>query len=240
LGIPEIGETTARALAKDFRDVGSLIKAIDSATRDRPGPAWIELSTVPKIGPVTLDRILRESMSLNSDKLDLFEGSLNGILKLTTAQRDSLIKRYETESKLRVALRTANSQQPKAAYNRLADNGEIGPVATESLIEFFSEPLSREALEALLSEVRVEPAEEVAQDSPISGKIIVFTGSLERMARDEAKDIADRLGAKVSSSVSKNTDLLVAGPGAGSKLKEAEKHGVKVISEEEWLRLIDR
>ena len=79
-----------------------------------------------------------------------------------------------------------------------------------------------------------------SKNSPIAGKTIVFTGTLELMTRDEAKAIADRLGAEISNSVSEKTDLVVAGPGAGSKLAEAKKHGVKVIFEEEWMRMIGR
>jgi DNA ligase (NAD+) len=89
-----------------------------------------------------------------------------------------------------------------------------------------------------LKEIDVLPAEQAAKDSPVSGKTVVITGSLEKMTRDEAKAMAERLGAKVSGSVSKKTDLLVAGPGAGSKLKEAEKHGVKVLSEDDWFKLV--
>ena len=76
--------------------------------------------------------------------------------------------------------------------------------------------------------------------SKVAGKTVVFTGSLEKMTRDEAKEQAIALGAKVSGSVSKKTDLVVAGPGAGSKLADAEKHGVKVLSEDEWLALIGK
>jgi DNA ligase (NAD+) len=87
--------------------------------------------------------------------------------------------------------------------------------------------------------VTVEPAETIdASWSPVAGQTVVFTGSLEKMTREEAKAMAERLGAKVSGSVSKKTDLVVAGPGAGSKLKDAEKHGVKVIDEAGWFTLI--
>ena len=81
-------------------------------------------------------------------------------------------------------------------------------------------------------------AERPAADSAVAGKTVVFTGALERMTRDEAKARAERLGAKVSGSVSKKTDYVVAGPGAGSKLAEAKKHNVAVLTEDEWLKLI--
>ena len=240
LGIRHVGETTARALGKQFSDAHSLIKGIDSAAKDRPGSAWIDLSNVPQIGPVTLNRLLQDGLGESGDEPDLFKDDLLRALKLTAAQRESLLKHYKTDARLRTALLAAKSQQPKAGYMRLADASEIGPVATDSLIQFFSEPHNRKVLEALLSEVRVKRAEAIAQGSSISGKTFVFTGTLEGMTRDEAKAIADRLGAKVSNSVSKNTDLVVAGPGAGSKLTDAKKHGVKVLSEEEWMRLIGR
>ena len=110
----------------------------------------------------------------------------------------------------------------------------------DALIDFFAEAHNRDAVEALLHEVTLAPVEAPAATgaSDLAGKIVVFTGSLERMTRNEAKATAERLGAKVAGSVSGNTDLVVAGPGAGSKLKEAEKHGVTVISEAEWLERI--
>ncbi len=91
---------------------------------------------------------------------------------------------------------------------------------------------------AAVAELTVADAEKPASDSPVAGKTVVFAGSLVRMTRDEAKAIAERLGAKVAGSVSKKTDLVVAGPGAGSKLADAQKHGVEVIDEDGWFERV--
>ncbi len=122
----------------------------------------------------------------------------------------------------------------EAAKAELTDIDGIGPIVAGSIVDFFGEAHNLEELHALMQYVTPEPMEAVASASPVSGKTIVFTGSLERMTRDEAKAMAERLGAKVSGSVSKKTDLVVAGPGAGSKLEDARKHGVEVITEDEW------
>ena len=123
-------------------------------------------------------------------------------------------------------------------YEELTNIGGIGEVVADAIVEFFKEKRNRSVIEALLEEIEVEPMEAVAKDSAVSGKTVVFTGALEKMTREEAKAMAERLGAKVAGSVSKKTDYVVAGPGAGSKLAEAKKHGVTVISEDDWFRLI--
>jgi DNA ligase (NAD+) len=115
---------------------------------------------------------------------------------------------------------------------------QIGDTVIESLGEYFAETHNRRRVERLAAQVKIRDAEKPRTDSVVAGKTVVFTGSLEKMTRDEAKASAERLGAKVSGSVSKKTDYVVAGPGAGSKLTEAQKLGVKVLTEDEWVKLI--
>ena len=103
---------------------------------------------------------------------------------------------------------------------------------------YFKEDHNQSIVQRLLAELDVQDAEAVVNDTAVAGKTIVFTGALERMTRDEAKAQAERLGAKVSGSVSKKTDLVVAGPGAGSKLKTAAYFGIRVLTEDEWITLI--
>ncbi|HEY8063437.1 MAG TPA: NAD-dependent DNA ligase LigA [Methylosinus sp.] len=110
----------------------------------------------------------------------------------------------------------------------------IGGVVAEALYDFFAETRNEVEIDALLQHVTLEPLPQVESASPVAGKTVVFTGALERLTREEAKAQAERFGAKISGSVSKKTDLVVAGPGAGSKLAKAEELGVEVISEEEW------
>jgi DNA ligase (NAD+) len=115
---------------------------------------------------------------------------------------------------------------------------QIGDAVIESLHDYFGEAHNRKRIERLAAQVRIRDAEKPLTDSPVAGKTVVFTGSLEKMTRDEAKAMAERLGAKVAGSVSKKTDYLVAGPGAGSKLEKAREAGVNVMTEDEWFALI--
>ena len=125
------------------------------------------------------------------------------------------------------------------AFADLCSIDQVGPGMADDLAAFFGEPHNLAVLDDLTGELDVEDAEEVATESPVAGKTVVFTGTLERVGRSEAKARAEALGAKVAGSVSKKTDLVVAGPGAGSKAKKAEELGIEILTEDEWFALVD-
>jgi DNA ligase (NAD+) len=115
---------------------------------------------------------------------------------------------------------------------------QIGDTVIDSIKNYFGESHNKRIVERLTEQVEIRDVERSRKHSAIAGKTVVFTGALEKMTREEAKAQAERLGAHAAGSVSKKTDLVVAGPGAGSKLADAKKLGIKVLSEEEWLKLI--
>ncbi|MFN3522155.1 MAG: NAD-dependent DNA ligase LigA [Phenylobacterium sp.] len=125
-----------------------------------------------------------------------------------------------------------------AAIEDLDALDQIGSAVIEAAAAYFAEDHNRRIVQNLREQLQILDAERPKTDTAVAGKTIVFTGSLERLTRDEAKAQAERLGAKVSGSVSKKTDLVVAGPGAGSKLKTATELGIQVLTEEEWLALV--
>ncbi|MBN9593988.1 MAG: NAD-dependent DNA ligase LigA [Afipia sp.] len=161
-----------------------------------------------------------------------------GIRHIGEGNAKLLARHYGTVEAFRAAMIAAGAGDDSEAYRDLNGIEGVGTVVANALVEFFKEPHSVKAVDDLLGEISVQPAEKAKTDSPIAGKIVVFTGSLEKFTRDEAKATAERLGAKASGSVSKKTDYVVAGPGAGSKLAEANKLGVKVLTEDEWLALV--
>ncbi|WP_438278458.1 NAD-dependent DNA ligase LigA [Nitrobacter sp.] len=168
-----------------------------------------------------------------------------GIRHVGEGNAKLLARHYGSMENFLSAMTEAAKAQTEAgndseAYADLNNIGGIGEIVADAVVEFFAEKRNVKALDDLLQEIEVLPVAQARSDSAVAGKTVVFTGSLEKFTRDEAKASAERMGAKVSGSVSKKTDLVVAGPGAGSKLKEAEKLGVKVISEDEWLDLIER
>ncbi len=153
----------------------------------------------------------------------------------TNARR--LARHFGTFEALRAAARAAKERgsEARAEINNISG---VGDVVAEALADFFAEAHNEEVLDALLKEVAPEPMAAVKSDSPVAGKTVVFTGALEKFTRDEAKARAERLGAKVAGSVSKKTDILVAGPGAGSKLAKARELGIETLTEDEWLARI--
>lgn len=148
-----------------------------------------------------------------------------------------LARAFGSEEAFRNTLTLAaeGDQEARDAFEHF---DQIGPVVANSVISYFAHPYQRAIYDRFLAQVTVRDAEVAAGDHAISGKTVVFTGTLEKMTRDEAKAQAERLGAKVSGSVSAKTDLLVAGPGAGSKLKKAAELGIKTLTEDEWLAMI--
>jgi len=160
-----------------------------------------------------------------------------GIRHIGEGTAKLLARQYEDFEVLRSAVKAA-ADETSDAWTDLVNIDGIGETVAHALVEFFTEPHNDEALDALLEEVTPTPMEKTASDSPVAGKTVVFTGSLEKFSRDEAKAMAERLGAKVAGSVSKKTDLLVAGPGAGSKLKKAQDLEIEITDEDGWLSIV--
>ena len=155
-----------------------------------------------------------------------------GIRHVGIVTAKDLLKAFSTIEELR---RVATSEGAQA---ELASVEGVGPVVAEGLVDFFHEEHNRDALDDLLTELQPQPFVSDARQTEWTGKTIVFTGSLETMSRDEAKAQAERLGARAAGSVSAKTDLVVAGPGAGSKLKKAEELGIPVIGEAAWAEIV--
>jgi DNA ligase (NAD+) len=155
-----------------------------------------------------------------------------GIRHVGIVTARDLLKCFGTIEELR---RVATSDGGEAELSGVQG---VGPVVAEALHDFFHEPHNRQAFDDLLSEVKPKPFTSDARETEWTGKTIVFTGSLETMSRDEAKAQAERLGARAAGSVSARTDLVVAGPGAGSKLKKAEELGIRVIGEADWAAIV--
>jgi DNA ligase (NAD+) len=161
-----------------------------------------------------------------------------GIRQVGQATAKMLAANYGSYGAWGVAMREATDPQ-SAAYETLINIDGIGALMAEDLIAFFKEEHNCTFLEKLTSHVTpLDYDAPQATDSPITGKVVVFTGTLEKTSRAEAKAKAESLGAKVTGSVSKKTDYLIAGADAGSKLKKAKEAGVSVLSEDEWLALI--
>jgi DNA ligase (NAD+) len=175
--------------------------------------------------------------------LDRFIYAL-GIRQVGEATARLLARHYGSFKNWRTSMSRAIDPESDARKELTSING-IGANMAEDIVAFFSESQMQDLLDQLTKPigkneplVKITDFESLSTESAITGKTVVFTGKLEKMTRSEAKSRAERLGANVSSSVSKKTDYLVAGPGAGTKAKEARELGIKTLTEEEWLALI--
>ncbi|MGQ7792538.1 NAD-dependent DNA ligase LigA [Faunimonas sp. B44] len=187
-------------------------------------------------GPTSIRNLLGAIAARREIDLNRFILAL-GIRHVGETNARLLARHFGTFARFR-EVASAAGRQDEQAWAELDGIDGIGPVVGEAIVQFFREAHNQEELDRLLSFVSPRPMEEQATGSPVAGKTVVFTGSLERMTRDEAKAMAERFGARVSGSVSAKTDLVVAGPGAGSKLKKAAELGVEVIDEDAWFHLV--
>ena len=161
-----------------------------------------------------------------------------GIRHVGEASANMIALHYGTWDALAQAMEDARPQEGAAWDDLLAIDG-MGAVMAGSLVGAFAQEAERASILRLVAELAVQEAVRAdTSGSPVAGKTVVFTGTLEKMTRAEAKARAERLGAKVSGSVGAKTDLLVAGPGAGSKAKKATDLGIEVLDEDGWFTLI--
>ncbi|QGZ95938.1 NAD-dependent DNA ligase LigA [Terricaulis silvestris] len=237
LGIRDIGETTAGVIARRFESWGAFEAAMKAAVKARPGEAYEALERVPGVGGGARAALLTAAPALKASAYLFDAGDAPKIKGVTHKAWDGLIGAFGTMPEAIAAIKAAAKQAPGEDFLELERVDGVGPVAADHLVDFFSEPHNTDALKRLLKHVTPQDQPRAATSSKVAGLTIVFTGTLEKMTRDEAKARAISLGAKVSGSVSAKTNLVVAGPGAGSKLAEAEKHGVKVIDEDAWIEL---
>ncbi len=159
-----------------------------------------------------------------------------GIRRVGQATARLLAKNYESLENWQDAMAAAEDRE-SAAYQTLRDIDGVGPGVADDLLGFFAEPQNTAMLDALSRELRVRDFVAPSASSEMTGKIIVFTGNLEKMTRAEAKARAEALGAKVAGTVSAKTDFVIAGAAAGSKLKKAEALGIKILNEAAWRKL---
>lgn len=252
LGIRHIGEVTAKSLARHYVSLDSLLTGMERAIADMPGEAWLDLHALNGLGPVKADALLawfsdpenlpKVNFYATQDALRLEKiVKLLGIRKVDARAAQALAERYGTLDAWKTAMIAAAGAQPGPAWNELVAIPDVGEVAAEELAGFFREKHNLDIIQGFREAgVTVLDAErpKAAANSPVAGKTVVFTGTLETMTRTEAKTRAEALGAKVAGSVSAKTDYLVAGADAGSKAAKARDLGVTILTEQEWQALI--
>jgi DNA ligase (NAD+) len=237
LGVRDIGETTAGVLARHYETWPVFAAAMAAAARDRPGPDYRAMASAPGVTDSVLKALLAPAPA--GDHVFQPIAPPKGVKPAVLA---ALAARFGANLPRTIA--AAREQAPQPAYKELSAISGVGPVAAARLAAFFAEPRNQAVLSRLVFDAAANPrgvqiaAEKaVSQDSPIAGKTVVFTGTLEQMSRDEAKARATALGAKVAGSVSKRTNLVIAGRDAGAKRAEAERLGVDIIDEDAWMTI---
>ncbi len=196
-----------------------------------------KLENIDGFGKVSVGKLYAAINDRRSIALHRFIYAL-GIRHVGETTAKLLARSYNSYEAFATAMKEAATLSGDAWSDLNAIEG-IGEVVARAIVEFYKEPRNIEVIGRLLDEVTPEEAEQpVTTGSPVIGKTVVFTGSLEKFTREEAKARAESLGAKVAGSVSKKTDIVVAGPGAGSKLDKARELGVQTMDEDEWLALI--
>jgi len=224
-----------------FYEEGRIMQPADIFTlaeRDARLPEDKRLAHKKGYGAKSVENLFKAIQARRTMPLDRFIYAL-GIRHIGETTARDLAKSLGTLANFRTAaMAAAQGGRDSEAYRDLDNIEGIGETVVDALVDFCGEPHNLSALDGLLAEVTVEPiARSAATASPITDKTLVFTGTLDKMTRGEAKALAERLGAKVAGSVSKKTDYVVAGADAGSKLAKARELGVNILSEEEWLKL---
>ena len=224
-----------------FYDEGRIMQPADIFTlaeRDARLAEDKRLAAKKGYGAKSIENLFKAIEARRTISLDRFIYAL-GIRHIGETTARDLAKALGTMDAFRsAALAAAKGGKDGDAYQELDNIEGIGATVVDALIDFFSEPHNLQALDDLSAQVAVEPFVRATAASPITDKTVVFTGTLEKMTRPEAKALAERLGAKVTGSVSAKTDYVVAGSDAGSKLAKARDLGVEVLTEDEWLKLV--
>jgi len=219
-----------------FVDRGWLKEPADIFRLARDEAKLAELLTTDGYGEVSVRNLVAGIEARRTISLDRFIYGL-GIRHIGETTAVVLARGYGSAQAFLAAMDKVAEHEPEAVAE-LDALDQVGKAVIDAAAAYFAEDHNRRVVQALVEQLDIQDAEQPKRDTAVAGKTVVFTGALERMTRDEAKAQAEALGAKVSGSVSRKTDIVVAGPGAGSKLKTAAELGVQVMTEDEWLALV--
>jgi len=206
--------------------------------KQRQKSALTKLENIDGFGTISVRKLYQAIENRRKITLNRFLFAL-GIRHIGTVNAKKLARHYQSYTAFEQAMLAAVQSRDSEAWQELTNIEGVGAIVAVALIDFYRQPRNRIMIADLLREVQVCDEEMLeATRSPIAGKTIVFTGSLTRLSRDEAKAMAERLGGKAVGSISRKTDLVVAGPGAGSKLKQARDLDIEIMDEDAWFDLV--